>query len=149
MKSRLPALFALLVLALSAVSCAPTREQRIENNAAYFQTLSPTDQGLVREGKLRIGMPRDAVLLALGPPDQTSEIVRAGQATEQVWAYLAYRAIPTYPSWPTFPIHDRCGRLVYYHHPFPEMVQVPYVSGRVLLRENRVSGWEKGGGRRP
>ncbi|MFM7182344.1 MAG: hypothetical protein ACKO2G_12890 [Verrucomicrobiales bacterium] len=149
MKSRLPALFSLLILALAAVSCAPTREQRIEKNAAYFQTLSPADQTLVREGKLRIGMPKEAVLLSLGRPDQTSEIVRGGQSTEEVWAYLSYRAIPTYPSWPALPVHDRCGRVVYYQHPYPEMVQVPYVSSRVMLRDHRVSGWEKAGGRRP
>jgi hypothetical protein len=148
MNSRLPALFALLAPALGAVSCAPTREQRIERNAAYFQTLSPADQTLVREGKLRVGLPKEAVLISLGQPDQTSEIVRSGQSSEEVWAYLSYRAIPTYPSWPSLPVHDRCGRVLYYHHPYPEMVQIPYVSTRVMLRENRVSGWEKGGGRR-
>lgn len=149
MNSRLPVLFVLLALVFGAVSCAPTREQRIEQNAAYFQTLSPADQTLVREGKLRVGLPKQAVLLSLGPPDQTSEIVRAGQSKEEVWAYLSYRAIPTYPVWPAFPVHDRCGRVLYYHHPYPEMVQVPYVSTRVRLRDERVIGWEKGGGRRP
>ena len=148
MKSRLPALFLLLSLAFGAISCAPSREQRISKNAAYFQTLSPADQTLVREGKLRVGLPKEAVLLSLGPPDQTSEIVRAGQSPEEIWAYLSYRAIPTYPSWPAFPVHDRCGRVVYYHHPFPDMVQVPYVSSRVRLRDNQVTGWEKGGGLR-
>jgi hypothetical protein len=148
MNSRIPALCTLLALALGAVSCAPTREQRIERNAAYFQTLSPDDQTLVREGKLRVGMPKQAVLLSLGPPDQSSEIMRAGQSTEEIWAYLSYRAIPTYPAWPALPVHDRCGRVLYYHHPYPEMVQVPYVSTRVRLRDERVIGWEKGGGKR-
>lgn len=149
MKSRIPVLLVCSGLALALLSCAPTREQRIEKNAAFFQTLPPADQALVREGEIRIGMPKEAVLLALGKPEQTSEIVRAGQPVEEVWAYLAYRAVPTYPSWPAMPVHDRCGRVVYFHNPYPEMVQVPYVRLRVLIKDNRVSGWEKGGRRGP
>jgi hypothetical protein len=74
--------------ALLFSGCA-TPEQRISDNPAIFQTLSPRDQELVKVGKIREGMGQDAVFLAWGTPDQKATGVARGHAVE-TWIYNDY-----------------------------------------------------------
>ena len=67
--------FGVAASALILTSCSTT-ETRISNHPEIFQTLSPRDQALVREGKIREGMSQDAVWVAWGTPDQKERAPR-------------------------------------------------------------------------
>ena len=58
---------ALFVLFLSGCS---TVESRIQSNPQVYGLLSPADQALVRQGRIREGLPKAAVYLAWGGPDR-------------------------------------------------------------------------------
>ena len=84
-----PALtLALSVIALVLASCS-TPETRISEHPDIFQRLSPRDQALVREGRIRDGMPQDGVWLAWGTPDQKGTGFARGKAVE-TWIYNEY-----------------------------------------------------------
>jgi hypothetical protein len=80
--------FALCATALVLTGCA-TPEQRITDHPEIFQSLSPRDQELVRAGKIREGMSRDAVWVAWGTPDQKATGVARGRPVE-TWIYNEY-----------------------------------------------------------
>jgi hypothetical protein len=77
--------FGMAASALILTSCSTT-ETRISNHPDIFQTLSPRDQALVREGKIREGMSQDAVWLAWGTPDQKATGRARGRQVE-TWIY--------------------------------------------------------------
>ena len=74
--------------ALILTSCSTT-ETRISDHPEIFQTLSPRDQELVRQGKIREGMSQNAVWLAWGTPDQKATGTARGHAVE-TWIYNDY-----------------------------------------------------------
>src|SRR5882724_4019665 len=74
--------------ALILASCSTT-ETRISGHPEIFQSLSPRDQALVRDGKIREGMSQDAVWLAWGTPDQKGVGTARGRAVE-TWIYNEY-----------------------------------------------------------
>jgi hypothetical protein len=76
------------VSALILTGCSTT-ESRIAENPQIFQTLSPRDQALVSQGKIREGMSQNAVWLAWGAPDQKATGSARGRAVE-TWIYNDY-----------------------------------------------------------
>jgi hypothetical protein len=97
MKRRL--IFQALVLsaacsALFLTGCA-TIETRISQHPEMYQRLSPGDQALVREGKIRNGMSQEAVYLAWGGPDQKTTAFVQGRPAE-TWVYTGTSHYP-YP----------------------------------------------------
>jgi hypothetical protein len=97
MKRRL--IFQALVLsaacsALFLTGCATT-ETRISQHPEMYQRLSPGDQALVREGKIRNGMSQEAVYLAWGGPDQKTTGIVQGRPAE-TWVYTGTSHYP-YP----------------------------------------------------
>ena len=80
--------FGISASALILTSCSTT-ETRISNHPEIFQTLSPRDQALVRAGKIREGMSRDAVWVAWGTPDQKATGTARGRPVE-TWIYNEY-----------------------------------------------------------
>ena len=100
---------ALFVLFLSGCS---TVESRIQSNPQVYGLLSPADQALVRQGRIREGLPKAAVYLAWGSPDRIRSGVRLGH-TFEAWTYTTlrseFRSIPIltlfhmrYPTRPRF-----------------------------------------------
>jgi hypothetical protein len=83
-----------LLLVASAVfvlaGCS-TIHSRINQNPAVFQSLSPTDQAMVRAGQIREGMPKSAVYIAWGRPDHTKSGVRKGNRFE-TWIYTVIQS---------------------------------------------------------
>ena len=60
-----------------------------------FNSLSPSDQALVKEGKIRVGMPQNAVWLAWGAPEQKAMGAMRGRETE-TWMYVTYTSAYPY-----------------------------------------------------
>src|SRR6187455_1078008 len=75
---------------LSLTGCT-TVETRIAERPEAFRRLSPTDQTLVQQGRVRDGMSRDAVYIAWGPPSQRVPGRNRGRFVE-TWIYDATAA---------------------------------------------------------
>jgi hypothetical protein len=73
---------------LCLTSCE-TVENRISERQDIFNSLSPRDQALVRQGQIRSGMATDAVWLAWGAPEQKTIGEMRGRPTE-TWIYVEY-----------------------------------------------------------
>src|SRR3954463_15597220 len=89
----------ILQLALSAcavsvtlffTSCT-TVETRIAEKQESFRQMSPTDQALVQQGRIREGMSQDAVYIAWGPPSQRVPGRNRGSIVE-TWVFDATAA---------------------------------------------------------
>ncbi len=78
--------------ALVFAGCATT-ESRISDHPEIFNSLSPSDQALVKEGKIRAGMPQNAVWVAWGSPEQKAVGNMRGRSTE-TWIYITYATAP-------------------------------------------------------
>jgi hypothetical protein len=82
------------------LSGCSTVESRISDHPEIYQGLGPTDQQLVSQGQIRVGMPMDAVWLAWGSPEQKAAGNMRGRVTE-TWIYITYRSAPyAYPYGP-------------------------------------------------
>ena len=75
------------------VSGCSTVESRIAEHPDLYHSLSARQQQLVANGQIAPGMPRDAVYLAWGTPDQRVEGAMRGQMTE-TWIYVHYTSYP-------------------------------------------------------
>src|SRR5262249_13287771 len=83
----------MLLLGLAAgafcLTSCETVENRISEHPDMFNTLSPRDQALVRQGQIRSGMSMNAVWLAWGSADQKTVGEMRGHPTE-TWIYVHY-----------------------------------------------------------
>src|SRR5436190_2149788 len=79
---------AVATCALVLTGCSTT-ETRIAEHPDLFQQLSARDQALVREGRIRDGMPMNGVWLAWGAPDQKGTGFARGRSVE-TWIYNEY-----------------------------------------------------------
>src|SRR6266581_3298027 len=86
--------------ALILTSCS-TPETRISDHPDLYQSLSARDRALVSQGQIRPGMPRNAVWLAWGSPDQKIIGNMGGRPTE-TWIYIYYVTYPYYGPWGSY-----------------------------------------------
>jgi len=139
-----------------------TLDNRITEHPDMFNSLSPRDQALVRQGQIRSGMSGNAVWLAWGSPEQKANGEMRGRPTE-TWIYVENRYAPYgsayYPYYgygpgfyPGFGFGVGVGRFhhghrfAYFGDPFydpfyysyiPPTISIPYktvtfVNGRVM-----------------
>jgi len=78
-------LCALAVASLLLPACA-SPEQRAQENPAIMQSLSPSDRALVLNQQIRLGMPKSAVFIAFGRPDNVVRGVSKNGEVES-WIY--------------------------------------------------------------
>ena len=78
--------------AFCLTSCE-TVENRISEHQDLYNSLSPSDQALVREGKIRSGMSMNAVWLAWGSAAQKTAGEMRGRPSE-TWIYVENRSAP-------------------------------------------------------
>ncbi len=83
--------------ALLGLSGCTTVETRIQEKPEAFQRMSPSDQALVQQEKIRSGMSRDGVYIAWGPPSERAPGVNRGRSVE-TWIYYATASGDYYPS---------------------------------------------------
>ncbi len=128
-----------------AAGCASSVERRIERNPQLFQQLYAQDQQLVREQKLREGMSREAVFLALGRPDRVSTGRKNGKNFER-WIYVGQQAIMTQTLGMGWGGRWGGGWCAPYYDPFfmggPMVTYVPYEAAAVDFVNGRAVGWE-------
>ena len=79
-----------LSLTFGLTSCT-TVDTRISEKQESFRRLSPSDQALVQQGKIREGLSMDAVYIAWGPPSQRIPGRYRGSVVE-TWVYDATAA---------------------------------------------------------
>lgn len=132
----------LLLLAVSFLcGCASTIEDRKKERFAAYTQLPGDTQSLVDHGQIKVGMPKDAVYIAWGKPDQTIQS-ESEQGHNEVWLYYGSSLRP-YHYWnygygwgPFYP---------YYYSPLPYMetdyYPVYYVSAEVNFQNDRVVHW--------
>jgi len=77
------------------VAGCTTVETRISERPEAFRSMSPRDQTLVQQGRIREGMSQDAVYIAWGPPSQRAPGRNRGSIVE-TWIYDA-TAVGDYP----------------------------------------------------
>jgi hypothetical protein len=82
-------LLTLAAVGLSLTSCE-TLENRISEHQDIYNSLSPRDQALVRQGQIRSGMSTNAVWLAWGSPSVKAAGEMRGRQTE-TWVYAVNR----------------------------------------------------------
>ena len=84
-------LISILTLAVGLVFAAgcSTTESRIAENPELFNSLTPDQQQMIRDGRVGIGFDQDMVRLALGDPDRVRERIDENGRSE-VWTYLMY-----------------------------------------------------------
>lgn len=87
-------LVAAAAVTLLASGCS-TVESRISEHPDLYHSLSARQQQLVANGQIAPGMPRDAVYLAWGTPDQRVEGAMRHQMTE-TWIYVHYTSAYPY-----------------------------------------------------
>jgi hypothetical protein len=102
---------------LFLTSCATT-ESRISQHPEKYQRLSPSDQALVTEGRIRNGMSQDAVYLAWGGPDQRIEGRVQGKPSD-TWIYVGTSYYPYPYGWgPAFNHGYGFGYLGHHRSPY-------------------------------
>lgn len=143
-KMRLFGLSALITVAALLVSChTPTPMDRIAENPAMFQSLSPEHQMMVQSGRICTGMNRDAVMLAWGKPaDPPITGQKDGQSFE-IWRYMGQK--------PVFTDHIGFEMGAYRHHhhwhhgyyPYHEtdVTYIPVEVAEVTFVNGRVTEW--------
>ena len=85
-------LLGLAAVGLCLTSCE-TLENRISEHHDMFNSLSPRDQALVRQGQVRSGMSTNAVWLAWGSANVKTAGEMRGRQTE-TWIYVVNRYAP-------------------------------------------------------
>lgn len=80
------ALIACAVPFLLFVTGCTTVETRIQERPQAYQNLSPRDQAMVQQGRIREGFSQDAVYIAWGPPSQQVPGRYNGRIVE-TWIY--------------------------------------------------------------
>jgi hypothetical protein len=133
--------------------CA-TISTRIAEHPEIYQSLSPQDQALVSEGRIREGMSQGAVYLAWGAPEQKGFGRTRGRRTE-TWIYRSYyTTYQPYPYWGYnyfagvgyYRLGPRRFRAFYdpFYDPFfyPRFQQVSYPYKTVTFENGRVIAFQ-------
>lgn len=137
----LSALIACVALALLAGCSTP--EARIQHNPEAFASLSPSDQQLIREGKVAVGFTAEMVRLALGDPDLVYTRTDANGVNES-WSYTTYESevgVSLYRGY----YHRYWGDPFYYpyYSSYPsrrtkEYLKIVFIGGRVTSVESQI-----------
>ncbi|NBB79693.1 MAG: hypothetical protein GVY36_09650 [Verrucomicrobia bacterium] len=78
--------FASLAAVLLVAGCGTTKNQRISQNEALFNTYTPAEGQMIRTGQVAVGFDQDMVRMALGDPSRETTVDTA--AGKQIaWEY--------------------------------------------------------------
>lgn len=132
----------LLVAAAFFTACASTIQDRRKERFAAYSALPPETQTLVDKGQIKVGMPKDAVYIAWGKPDQIIQS-ETNQGRAETWVYHGSSLRP-YHYW-NYGYHGWGPYYHYYSMPLPyldtDYYPVYYVSAEVTFQNDRVTSW--------
>jgi hypothetical protein len=140
-------IFAALVVALHAVSCAPsTPQSRIASEPALYQALPASQKSLVERGEIARGMSRDAVWIAWGAPTRRFEGSEEGRTTER-WDYVGAQPVYHTSVYGAFGFgYGRYGRRGYPYSAYalaPEVTYLPFRRASVWFVNDQVDRWDR------
>ena len=126
------------LIVLSGCATPSTIESRRHERADVYQRLSPEQMAAVDSGKIKVGMTKDAVYIALGKPQQILQRETSQGATE-IWLYMgqSYREVRywSYHHYYAGPYLHASPFLSYDYYP------LRYVRTEVIFEGNTVKEW--------
>ena len=143
------------LLAFLLPSCSVnTPVSRIDKNPAMFDRLSNSEKQLVRQGRIRNGMDKQAVYLAWGNPNSTSEGQQGGRVFEK-WSYTGVRPVYRQSIYTGIGFGRGYGRYGRYgrgyrrgYYPYSSIgtavSYLPYRAAWVKFDGGRVQSWQRG-----
>jgi hypothetical protein len=123
---------------LLIIGCA-SPEERAKKRPDIISKLNPDERQTVLAGKIKPGLSKDAVYIALGKPDRTS-FNQEGKRTEERWIYD--RVVTNeVPNWSYERIYDDRGRAhsVPRYDPIFNSYRIP--DFEVKFVNGKVTGW--------
>lgn len=131
-----------LLAGLVLCGCASTVESRKKENLASYTGLNDEFRSLVDQGRIKVGMPMDAVYLAWGKP---SQVVHSESSTGEtvIWLYHG-TSLQEYRYWTYEPyFYSRRGHGYWYSAPYLDYDYVPYnyVRAEVTFKDSLVTHW--------
>jgi len=131
----------LTVAAFLLVPACSTVSSRIKDNQTYFNSLSPSDQTLVRKGQIKVGLDQKAVLIALGNPARITHKIE-GKKKFEIWTYTRNRAEQV-PNWSYTYVRDRHDRLCAVRSYDPVTVWTTETALKVTFKNGKVFSAEE------
>jgi hypothetical protein len=137
------AVMMLLLLAVTFLcGCATTIEDRKKERLTTYSQLQPEAQTLVDTGQIKVGMPKDAVYIAWGKPDQVVQS-ESDQGRNESWLYHDSYLVP-YSYW-----SYGYGGWGSYYHPYyyappylmSDFYPQYYVRREVQFQNDQVKHW--------
>jgi len=123
--------------------CASTIEDRRKERLTAYSALPAETQSLVDTGRIKVGMPKDAVYIAWGKPDQVIQS-ESEQGQSETWIYHGSVLRPYY-YWDYGPYYGWGPYRGYYYSvlPYLETDWYPqyYVSAEVHFENGVVKHW--------
>jgi hypothetical protein len=139
-----------LLTGLLLCGCASTVESRKKENPAAYAGLTDDFRGLVDQGRIKVGMPMDAVYLAWGKP---SQVVHGESSAGELLTWLYYGTyLHEYRYWSYEPyFYGGHGYGYWYSAPYLDYDYMPYnyVRAEVTFKDGTVANWRtlpQGGG---
>jgi hypothetical protein len=128
-------------LFLASCTTVSGPDQRIAQNPDWYASLKQDDQLMIRQGRIREGMSKNAVFLAWGHPDSVTTGTDRGKPVE-TWTYTAYQ--PQFVSGFAMGVPTYYGMGYYGFGPgvFHDVIYTQEPAAMVQFESNRVVAWQ-------
>ena len=138
MKVLAPLILVVLLVVLSGCATTSTIEARRQERSGAYSSLAPEFKTLVDQGKIKVGMPMDAVYIAWGKPSQVVQ-GESSQGPLTTWLYFG-TTFEEYRYWNYRPIPY--GRY-YWSEPYLDRDYIPrkYMQAEVIFQNDVVTSW--------
>ena len=131
-----------LLASLVLCGCASTVESRRKERASAYASFDPEYRMLVDQGRIKVGMPMDAVYIAWGKP---SQIVHSESSAGQTVTWLYHGTyLQEYRYWSYSPwFYHGYYPHAYYGSPMLDYDYIPhhYVRAEVTFNDGLVKQW--------
>lgn len=120
--------------------CASTVADRRKQMIGAYSQLPSEMQTLVDTGQIKVGLPKDAVYIAWGKPDQTVQ-GESAQGKAETWLYYGSTLHP-YQYW-NYGYWGPWHHSYYYSGPYLDTDWYPvyYIAREVQFENDRVKSW--------